>query len=207
MNVADRIQSLRKINGLSQEELADKIGVSRQAVSKWESEQSLPDLEKIILLSECFDVTTDYLLRGIESKPNASGMKFDARVFAVTGTGLNFIGLVISILLWLDKKTLAAVAVGLVIMAMGCMIFAIGQLTAYNKKSAARAFGFINVWFLSLIPISCIFNFIQGNLGGFWWTLTPIPQMGNSYIAYGLCWLVYIVLCVLVDVILVMKKQ
>ncbi len=95
----------------------------------------------------------------------------------------------------------------LVIMAMGCMIFAIGQLTAYNKKSAAMAFGFVNVWFLSLIPISCIFNGIQGNLGGFWWTLTPIPQMGNSYIAYGLCWLVYIVLCILVDVIIVIKKQ
>ncbi len=207
MNVADRIQNLRKINGLSQEELADKIGVSRQAVSKWESEQSLPDIEKIILLSECFDVTTDYILRGIEPKPNASEKKFDARIFAITGTGLNFIGLVIAILLWLDKQTLAAVAVGLVIMAMGCMIFAMGQLNGDNKKSAAKAFGFVNVWFLSLIPISCIFNFIQGNLGGFWWTLTPIPQMGNSYMAYMLCWLVYLVFCVLVDVILVVKKR
>ena len=47
MNMADRIQYLRKTNGISQEELADKIGVSRQAVSKWESEQSLPDLGKI----------------------------------------------------------------------------------------------------------------------------------------------------------------
>ena len=207
MSVADRIQNLRKINGLTQEELAEKIGVSRQAVSKWESEQSLPDIEKIILLSECFDVTTDYLLRGIEPKPYASGTRSDARVFAATGTGLNFIGLVIAILLWLDKKTLAAVAAGLVIMAMGCMIFAIGQLTADNKKSAAKAFGFVNVWFLSLIPISSIFNCIQGKLGGFWWTLSPIPQMGNSYMAYRLCWLVYLVLCVLVDVILVVKKR
>lgn len=201
MNVADRIQNLRKINGLSQEALADKIGVSRQAVSKWESEQSLPDIEKIILLSELFDVTTDYILRGIEPQPNAPIIKYDARVFAATGTGLNFIGLVIAILLWLDKKTLAAVAAGLVIMAMGCMIFAIGQLNAYNKKSAAKAFYLINVWFLSLIPISCIFNFIQGKLGGFWWTLSPIPQMGNSYKAYWSCWLVYLVFCVMVDVI------
>lgn len=44
---------------MSQEELADKVGVSRQAVSKWESNQSLPDIEKIILLSNYFDVTTD----------------------------------------------------------------------------------------------------------------------------------------------------
>ena len=47
MNMADRIQYLRKTKGISQEELADKVGVSRQAVSKWESEQSTPDLEKI----------------------------------------------------------------------------------------------------------------------------------------------------------------
>lgn len=67
MNVADRIQNLRKIKGISQEQLAEAIGVSRQAVSKWESEQSTPDLEKIVLMSDFFDVTTDYLLKGIEA--------------------------------------------------------------------------------------------------------------------------------------------
>lgn len=66
MNIADRIQYLRKQKGFSQEELADKVGVSRQSVSKWESEQSTPDLEKIIILSDIFDVTTDYILKGIE---------------------------------------------------------------------------------------------------------------------------------------------
>jgi len=66
MNIADRIQYLRKQRGLSQDELADKIGVSRQAVSKWESEQSMPDLDKIIVMSDLFEVTTDYILKGIE---------------------------------------------------------------------------------------------------------------------------------------------
>ena len=66
MNIADRIQCLRKNKGLSQEELADKVGVSRQAVSKWESEQSTPDIEKIIFMSELFEVTSDYILKGIE---------------------------------------------------------------------------------------------------------------------------------------------
>lgn len=67
MNIADRIQSLRKTKGVSQEQLADALGVSRQAVSKWESEQTTPDLEKIILMSEYFEVTTDYILKGIET--------------------------------------------------------------------------------------------------------------------------------------------
>lgn len=58
MNMADRIQYLRKSKGISQEELADKVGVSRQAVSKWESEQSTPDLEKIIIMSDFFSIIT-----------------------------------------------------------------------------------------------------------------------------------------------------
>ena len=66
MNMADRIQYLRKAKGISQEELAEKVGVSRQAVSKWESEQSMTDLEKIIAMSDFFEVTTDYLLKGRE---------------------------------------------------------------------------------------------------------------------------------------------
>ena len=65
MNIADRIQYY-ETKGYSQEELADKVGVSRQAVSKWESEQSTPDLEKVIAMSELFEVTTDYILKGIE---------------------------------------------------------------------------------------------------------------------------------------------
>ena len=63
MILADKIIRLRKKNGWSQEELADKMNVSRQAVSKWESSQSIPDLGKILQLSTLFRVTTDYLLK------------------------------------------------------------------------------------------------------------------------------------------------
>lgn len=63
MIFADKLIHLRKKNGWSQEELAEKMNVSRQAVSKWESAQSIPDLAKILQLSELFCVTTDYLLK------------------------------------------------------------------------------------------------------------------------------------------------
>ncbi|HIS67214.1 MAG TPA: helix-turn-helix transcriptional regulator, partial [Candidatus Scatomorpha merdipullorum] len=66
MNILDRIQALRRSRGITQEQLADAVGVSRQAVSKWEAEQASPDLERIVAMAEFFDVTTDYLLRGIE---------------------------------------------------------------------------------------------------------------------------------------------
>ena len=63
MILADKIIELRKKSGWSQEELAEKMHVSRQSVSKWEGAQSVPDLEKIILLSQIFGVSTDYLLK------------------------------------------------------------------------------------------------------------------------------------------------
>ena len=63
MILADKIIRLRKRNGWSQEELAAKMNVSRQAVSKWEAAQTTPDLEKILQLGNLFGVTTDYLLK------------------------------------------------------------------------------------------------------------------------------------------------
>ncbi|MFZ7101074.1 MAG: helix-turn-helix domain-containing protein [Peptococcaceae bacterium] len=63
MNFAQKIQHLRKEQNLSQKQLANKLGISKQSVSKWESEQSVPGLNKVVLLSKIFDVTTDYLLK------------------------------------------------------------------------------------------------------------------------------------------------
>jgi transcriptional regulator with XRE-family HTH domain len=63
MKLADKISKLRKQIGWSQEELAEKMNVSRQSVSKWESASSIPDMNKIIRLSEIFSVSTDYLLK------------------------------------------------------------------------------------------------------------------------------------------------
>ncbi len=74
MILADKIIRLRKKNGWSQEDLAEKMNVSRQAVSKWESAQTVPDLEKILMLGDLFGVTTDYLLKDeIESEEFTSG--------------------------------------------------------------------------------------------------------------------------------------
>ncbi len=62
MTLGKRIQELRKQNNFSQEQLAEKLEVSRQAISKWELDQSIPDTDKIIQLSYLFRVSTDYLL-------------------------------------------------------------------------------------------------------------------------------------------------
>lgn len=63
MDFSEKLLTLRKANGLTQEQLAEKLDVSRQSVSKWESGQAVPELEKIVALSAVFNVTTDYLLK------------------------------------------------------------------------------------------------------------------------------------------------
>ncbi|MGE5496020.1 MAG: helix-turn-helix domain-containing protein [Burkholderiales bacterium] len=62
MTLGERIQQLRKSVGLSQEQLADLTGVSRQAISKWETDQSAPEIDKLLALSRAFSVSTDELL-------------------------------------------------------------------------------------------------------------------------------------------------
>lgn len=66
MDFSEKLLTLRKAKNLTQEQLAEKLDVSRQSVSKWESGQAAPELEKIVLLSALFDVTTDYLLKASE---------------------------------------------------------------------------------------------------------------------------------------------
>lgn len=107
MNMADRIQYLRKTKGISQEELADKVGVSRQAVSKWESEQSVPDLDKVITMSEYFDVTTDYILRGIEPTANkdVKSSELTSKILYLASTAFIAIGLFCAFGGWYEKQT------------------------------------------------------------------------------------------------------
>ncbi|MCM1179743.1 MAG: helix-turn-helix domain-containing protein [Clostridium sp.] len=66
MNFSEKLLTLRKAKDLTQEQLAEKLDVSRQSISKWESGQATPELDKIVALSAVFDVTTDYLLKSSE---------------------------------------------------------------------------------------------------------------------------------------------
>ena len=188
MNIADRIQSLRKIKGVSQEELADKIGVTRQAVSKWESEQSTPDIEKVILLSDYFDVTTDYLLKGIESVDNSKVKKNMAPIFNIVPTTLNIIGTVLACFLWNESQKTGAIVAGLIFIILGTMLFFIGrpQSEGKDKEIYNSKFWKINVWFVSFVPVSVLYN-------AFFGVVAPYPMpFGNFLIVFALFWLAYI---------------
>lgn len=78
MDFKENLIQLRKKANLSQEQLADKLSVTRQAISKWESGQTMPEADKILLLSDIFNVTTDRLLKGTEDsqKHKQEGVDF-----------------------------------------------------------------------------------------------------------------------------------
>lgn len=106
MKFHEKLLILRKGKGLSQEKLGNEIGVSRQAVTKWENGTALPETEKVILLSEFFNVTTDYLLKDSVETPQAdtsvpAGNKMHQKVplRLVIGASLLATGVVIWLIL------------------------------------------------------------------------------------------------------------
>ena len=202
MKLNENILKFRKERGFSQETLAEKVDVSRQTISNWELGETSPNPDQLISLSNAFEVSVDVLLGKEEERKED---KPDARIFTAIGTALNFIGLITSIMIWFDKQDESAIAVGLIIMAIGCMTFVIGQIIGKNKKNNILYFIGINIWILLLIPHSCIFNMIDATLGSFYYQLTPIPQLNNSYFSYSLAWIIYIIICATVDVIVYLK--
>ncbi len=74
MNFGDKLYNLRVKADYSQEALAERLGVSRQAVSKWELGTTLPDMEKLLAISEFFNVSADYLIKDTEERENRANM-------------------------------------------------------------------------------------------------------------------------------------
>ena len=160
MTIADRISELRRGRELSQEELAEMTGVSRQAVSKWESEQSIPEMDKVITLSEIFGVTTDYLLKGIEpleARPERRNKP--AKTYNIVATALNAIGLVLGAATY-DTEPFVGAIIAFVFMTFGLMVFMLGtvRISRNDQPSNACRFWRVNVWIVAFFVLSIIYN-------------------------------------------------
>lgn len=96
MNIADRLKDLRKNAGYSQEQLAEMLGISRQAVSKWESAQGCPDIENVIRLAEIYHVSTDHILLGRkdETSSGVTPQKLEREMHPVTRKTLGIIAVI-----------------------------------------------------------------------------------------------------------------
>lgn len=77
MTFGERLYELRNINNLSQEELAEVLDVARQSISKWENDKAYPEMTRLLFMSDYFDVSLDYLMRGIEKENNEEKVTAD----------------------------------------------------------------------------------------------------------------------------------
>lgn len=204
MTIADRIQNLRKTRGISQEELADRIGVSRQAVSKWESKQSTPDVEKIILLSEYFGVTTDYLLKGIEPLAQEDARNNNVHTMNLVATALDLLGIMMSCLIWPETVNVGPIIAGSVFLVLGVMVHMIGiiQISGNQKVLAKCRFWKLNIWMILFLPLSVIWNTVTVQMPA------PYPLVyENTYHLFVVFWIIYLCVCGLVMWICMNKEK
>lgn len=201
MNMADRIQYLRKAKGISQEELAEKVGVSRQAVSKWESEQSMPDLEKIIAMSDFFEVTTDYLLKGIEpAKDQEQKTKaLASKILYIASTALIAIGLFCAFGGWYEKQTMEAVWGGMVIQAVGVAGYFIGRLLSMEKPPFAVTW--LNIVGIAFMPVSMLSGYLSVLIFRAGW-IAPYPVGIFGTLVFGVLFFAFSVISYMI-----MKKR
>ena len=100
MTFSDKLIALRKKAGWSQEELAERLNVSRQSVSKWESAQSMPDIDKILQLSSLFSVTTDCLLKDTQDDPQPAAAQTPSPLPRIKALTAAYWLVVVAIFLW-----------------------------------------------------------------------------------------------------------
>lgn len=155
MKFGEKLQKLRKQSGLSQEQLAAQLTVSRQAVSKWELDDTMPDTENVIQLGRIFSVSCDYLLRDevdelgaalavqdlplpvppVESHLNEDGWTHNAFVFSL---GVCAIGLVTGYMGLLSFHSRRLMAAGLIVQLIGLVLFELAAPRMGNGRGEAR---------------------------------------------------------------------
>ena len=161
MNIGERIYELRRKNSMSQDDLAEKMNVSRQSISKWESSQSVPEVERIVQLSNIFNVSTDWILKGENSKNKKSqSNKNNLKSVQTVSTALNYIGFVIGTFILFEKQAVWAVAVPIVFSILSLAIYFAVYSDSENtdeKKQSLNTFMKLNIfifafWILLFIP-------------------------------------------------------
>ena len=193
MNLSDRIQYLRKARGISQEGLADQIGVSRQAVSKWESEQSMPDLDKIISMSDYFEVTTDYLLKGIEpvvqkeEEQSIKHRRIASNICYQLSLGFVGLGIILSIILADFLKISILLTPVLIVQGVGLLVWGTGRNLSEVRPSFQVKLALI--LFLLFVPLGFLSNvlFPLGKIFPYPTSLAASLTFVTFYLILGVC--------------------
>ncbi|MDR0490078.1 MAG: helix-turn-helix domain-containing protein [Oscillospiraceae bacterium] len=189
MTIEERIQELRKGKGLSQEQLADVLGVSRQAVSKWESGLSLPEVEKLIAMSILFEVTIDYILKG-ESPPKQDNRRQSARlgsqIVSAVATMLLLMAVIAPVGQLGDGPETMGIFEGLILESVGVMILLVGFFIAGGRVLSKPLF-VVNILLAGVLPSSLLSQAVLG------YKPQPLPPLLLAPVL--LFAIVYLILC------------
>ena len=216
MKFGEKLQKLRKQSGLSQEQLAARLTVSRQAVSKWELDDTMPDTENVIQLSRIFGVSCDYLLREEVDEPGAAlavqdlpqpaqpgGAHLDRQgwtdnAFALS-LGVCALGMVGAFMFYRFRgHTVRPLAIGFMIQLLGVVLFELAVSRMGDWRNTARlSFYAIACWLVLPIPVLLALNWGFG-LG--FWNGTPLQGL-FCYFA------VYLLLSAAVTAILLLTRR
>lgn len=188
MKLGEKLQQLRKKSGLSQEQLAARLTVSRQAVSKWELDDAVPDTENVVQLSRLFGVSCDYLLRDEVEEPGAApavqeppqptppgethldreGWIHNAYVLSLAVCSIGLVSAFMGLIVFHSARALAA---GLIIQVVGMGLFELAVPRMGNGRNAARlGFYATACWLVLPLLVFLTFNRIDYLLG--WHTTT-----------------------------------
>lgn len=184
MLLGEKLRRLRIARQLSQEQLADKLQVSRQAISKWELGESIPDTENLILLSKFYGVSIDYLLLNelnisseLETKRSRSSPIF------IFGMGGLIIGLTLSIVLWCTYQSILMASIGLIIQIISVTVVLIKQSELSSQLQ--RLFLMISAWM--------IFPFICFYIGSLMMNFYPVSR--SAMLDFIVEFIFYLVVC------------
>lgn len=138
MTFGAKLQALRKQHNICQEELADKLQVSRSAISRWETDQCLPEVDKLLVISELFSVSLDYLLKDkpLNSDVEPLGSFISPLKLFTVCTIIDGVGLVASMYVWHTLQAPFLVVIGILMNIFACIFFEIFHPKEISKEKA-----------------------------------------------------------------------
>ena len=185
MILAEKITEARKKNGWSQEEMAEKLSVSRQAVSKWESAQSTPDLQKVLRLAEIFGVSTDYLLKDeLKSETGTEILEYAAEESSVRSVSMEEAN---AFMEWRRKTgpTLAG-AVALCIISPALLIFLAGLSDSHIENISENMATGAGISVLLLLVAAAVVIFVSYSIHGQQYEYLEKERIETAYGVTGL---------------------
>jgi transcriptional regulator with XRE-family HTH domain len=187
MKLADKILNLRKNNGMSQEELAEKLNVSRQAISRWEVGTAQPDVSNVLQLSKLFGVTTDYLLNDdyesdhdvpvVKETENTAKNEANRQLAFIVLMGINVMILIYQLIACFILQNAVFSLAGTILSIAVVVGFELGYRRSANKSENAKKyyckFYVASLWLAAYFPIRLLTYMAMG--------LYPHPYSGFAF--------------------------